>query len=68
MTEIDVTENKAGSGAELITREMEVPAKELREVFGAADRYVKKLENGFGVSIVDRNWKVQIKGKSEDVQ
>ncbi|MBQ6094048.1 MAG: PhoH family protein, partial [Lachnospiraceae bacterium] len=47
---------------------MEVPAKELREVFGAADRHIKKLENGFGVSIVDRNGKVQIKGKPENVQ
>jgi len=73
LTYIDVTEKSAGFGDEnsathLITREMEVPAKELREVFGAADRHVKKLENGFGVSIVDRNGKVQIKGKPENVQ
>ena len=68
MTENEKTESMAGSASELTTREMEIPAKELQAVFGAADRYVKKLEDGFGVSIVDRNGKVLIKGKAGDVQ
>ncbi|MBQ2099908.1 MAG: PhoH family protein [Lachnospiraceae bacterium] len=50
------------------TREMEIPAAQLRELFGAADKYVKKLEQGFKVSIIDRNGRVVIKGSEENTR
>ncbi len=44
--------------------EMEIPSEELQMVFGASDKYVKKIEQSFGVTIVDRNGRIVIKGSA----
>ena len=47
----------------ITTIEMEMSTQELQMIFGANDRYVKKIEQGFHVTIVDRNGIVIIKGE-----
>ena len=56
-----------GSGTN-VSLEMEVPMEELKSVFGSNDKYVKKLEQSFGVSVVDRNGKIVIKGKEQEAR
>ena len=51
-----------GNDTEQITLSLEVPLQYMRSIFGPADRYVKKLEERFRVSIVDRNGAVMITG------
>ena len=60
MTEKNNTEN-------LTISEMEIPSGELQMIFGTNDRYVKKMEERFSVSIVDRNGKIVIKGMERNV-
>ena len=60
---IDDLRNEGGD----VTLSMEIPTDILRMVFGAYDLYVKKLEQSFKVSIVDRNGKVMIRGNGENV-
>lgn len=51
-----------------VTLEMELSSEELQMIFGANDKYVKKLEQSFEVAIVDRNGKVVIKGREENAE
>ena len=44
------------------TVSMEIPAHLMQSVFGAGDRYIRKLEQSFRVNIVDRNGRVTISG------
>lgn len=44
------------------TVSMEIPAHLMQSVFGAGDRYIRKLERSFQVNIVDRNGRVTISG------
>jgi len=48
--------------------EMEIPARQLQMIFGTGDKYLRKIEDGFGVTIVDRNGKVIIKGAPENAE
>ena len=61
-------EDTSRSETELVSMEMEIPAKDMREVFGAGDKYVKKIEREFDVSIVDRNGRVVIQGSPENAR
>ena len=51
---------------DLVSIEMEIPSEQLQAVFGASDRYVRKMEESFGVTIVDRNGRVVIRGRRQD--
>lgn len=66
------TEMRSDVGAatmkELQSLELEIPSGYLQSVFGAEDRYVKKLEERFHVVIVDRNGRVSITGKPEEAK
>jgi len=48
--------------------EMEIETKYLQGVFGPGDKYVKKLEESFQVSIVDRNGQIVISGNEKNVK
>lgn len=48
--------------------EMEMDSECLKTVFGAGDRYIKKIEKAFAVTVVDRNGRVLIKGEQEQVK
>ncbi len=50
-----------------ISRRIDMPIEHMQKIFGAQDAYVKKLEQDFGVSIVDRNGSVVITGEEENV-
>ncbi|WMC92479.1 PhoH family protein [Kineothrix sp. MB12-C1] len=47
---------------------MEVPAEHMRNIFGQYDHYVKKIEDDFHVTIVDRDGVVKISGVEQDVK
>ena len=47
-----------------ISKEIEVPAGQIQNVFGQFDRHIKKLERHFGVSVVDRNGVVRVSGNA----
>lgn len=47
---------------------IEMPSEHMQKIFGMQDRYVKKLEQDFGVSVVDRNGVVTITGQEEMVR
>lgn len=47
---------------------VEIPTEHMKKVFGMQDIYLKKLENDFQVSVVDRNGKVVITGEEENVK
>lgn len=45
---------------------MEIPTQHLQSVFGTGDRFIKKLEQNYEVTIVDRNGHVVISGVEEN--
>ena len=47
---------------------MEVPAEHMRNIFGQYDHYVKKIEDDFHVTIVDRDGVVKISGVEQDAK
>ncbi len=50
---------------ENITINLDMPAEDMRKIFGMQDAYVKKLEQDFGVSIVNRNGSVTVTGRED---
>ena len=52
----------------VMTYSMEMSAEHMQKIFGQNDQYVKKLENDFGVTIVDRNGAVKITGEENQVK
>ena len=48
-------------------KELEMDAAHIANVFGQFDRYVRKLERAFSVTIVDRDGAVKVKGEEERV-
>lgn len=53
---------------ELVSMEIELPARQLQMIFGTSDRFVKKIEESFDVVVVDRNGKLIVKGKAENAE
>lgn len=51
-----------------ITYTMELPAEHMQKIFGQNDRYVRKLERDFCVTVVDRNGAVRVTGEEADVR
>lgn len=47
---------------------LDMPADHMRKIFGMQDAYVKKLEQDFGVSVVDRNGGITITGSEPMVK
>lgn len=47
---------------------MDMPAEDMRKIFGMRDAYVKKLERDFGVIVVDRNGGITITGEEDRVR
>ncbi len=47
---------------------MDMPAEDMRKIFGMRDAYVKKLERDFGVVVVDRNGGITITGEEDGVR
>ncbi len=45
----------------------ELSATHMKEIFGTQDKYVKKLEKDYAVTIVDRNGFLSIRGEEENV-
>lgn len=56
------------NGEDLVSLQMEIPSEQMQMVFGASDKYVKKLEQNFDVTIVDRNGKVMIRGTADNAK
>lgn len=52
----------------LITYNMDMPAEHMQKIFGQNDRYLKKLETDFQVTIVDRNGAVRVTGEESQVK
>lgn len=52
----------------LITYNMDMPAEHMQKIFGQNDRYLKKLETDFQVTIVDRNGAVRVTGEEAQVK
>ncbi|MBP5282261.1 MAG: PhoH family protein [Lachnospiraceae bacterium] len=52
----------------MTNKEIEMSTQELQTIFGANDKYVKKIEQTFGVSVIDRNGKVSISGEDSSVE
>ena len=52
----------------VMTYSMEMSAEHMQKIFGQNDQYVKKLENDFEVTIVDRNGAVKITGEENQVK
>ena len=48
------------------SRKIQLSAEHMQKVFGAQDAYVKKLEEDYDVTIVDRNGSVTVTGEDED--
>ena len=44
----------------------EMDTEQMRKIFGMQDAYIKKLEQDFQVTIVDRNGSVVINGEEEN--
>ncbi len=53
---------------DLTERRMDIPAEYMQNIFGYYDNYIRKIENDFNVTIVDRNGAVKITGDSRAVQ
>ena len=51
-----------------VSREMQIPAEHIQNVFGQYDSNVKKLERQFKVSIVDRDGSIRISGREDAVK
>ncbi len=50
-----------------ISVRMDMPMEHMQKIFGMQDAYLKKLEQDFQVSVVDRNGSVVITGEEENV-
>ena len=50
------------------TYTMEMPAAYMQSIFGQNDKYIKKLETDFRVTVVDRNGAVKITGEEAEVK
>lgn len=50
----------------IISMKIDMPAEHMRKIFGMQDAYVKKMEQDFDVTIVDRNGSIAITG--EEIQ
>ena len=46
---------------------LEMDTEQMQKIFGMQDAYIKKLEQDFQVTIVDRNGSVMITGEEENV-
>lgn len=46
---------------------MEMTADDMQKVFGMQDNYIKKLENDFNVTVIDRNGSLVISGGEDNV-
>ncbi len=55
-------ERELAEKGEEMSVSMEIPAPLMQSVFGAEDRFIRKLERSFKVTIVDRNGRVVISG------
>lgn len=53
---------------ELSERRINVPAEHMQNIFGQYDHYIKKIENDFDVTIVDRDGAVKITGAESGVK
>lgn len=51
-----------------ITYQMEIPLEHMKKLFGYQDAYIRKLEQDFSVSIVDRNGTLKISGEEKPVK
>jgi phosphate starvation-inducible PhoH-like protein len=51
-----------------ISKKMDIPSEHMQKIFGMHDVYVKKLEQDFYVTIVDRNGQVVITGEEKNVE
>lgn len=47
---------------------LDVPVEDMRNIFGSQDSYIRKLEDDFEVSIVDRNGAIRIIGEEEQAK
>lgn len=47
---------------------MELPVEHMRNIFGNYDNYIKKIENDFHVTIIDRDGAVKVSGGEKDVR
>lgn len=50
-----------------ISKKIDMPTEHMQKIFGMQDAYVKKLEQDFQVSVVDRNGSVVIAGEEKNV-
>lgn len=50
------------------TYTMEMPTASMQSIFGQNDRYIKKLETDFHVTVVDRNGAIRITGEEAEVK
>ena len=51
-----------------ISIKVDMPTEHMQKIFGMNDAYVKKLENDFHVTVVDRNGSVVITGEENAAQ
>lgn len=51
-----------------VTEVLELNIEQLKRLFGTQDKYLRRLEDKYHVSITSRNGKLQIKGNDESVQ
>lgn len=52
----------------VISYSLDMPAEHMQNIFGSNDSYLKKLEEDFDVSVVDRNGAVKITGEENRVK
>lgn len=50
-----------------ISRKIDMPTEHMQKIFGMQDAYLKKLEQDFQVSVVDRNGSLVIMGEEKNV-
>lgn len=50
-----------------VSREVQIPAEHIQNVFGQYDKNIKKLERQFDVSIVDRDGGIRVSGRQDAV-
>lgn len=51
-----------------VSMKMELPSEHMQKIFGMQDAYLKKLEQDFRVSVVDRNGSVVITGEESNAR
>ena len=50
-----------------ISRKINIPAEHMQKIFGMQDAYIKKLEQDFQVSVIERNGSVVVTGEEKNV-